>query len=257
MKTIAIFNLKGGVGKSMTTAAMADILTTDYKMRVLAGDADGQGNLTQYFGVKTSGENTMLELLCSMDEYAENYICQARGDVDLVPADMSLMTADIGAIQNCMMNLDAIASFRDAMAEDDAYDYFLIDCPPSFSVACQATLIAADSVIIPMCLDYFSVAGMAELMKQISNMREINPKLNVDGVLVTKYIPTEEDKAAYEYLKCGPVPVYDARIRYSPRVNAATYASESLVRFSPNCAAAKDYRKFVGEFLRKEGVLRG
>lgn len=257
MRTVIIFNLKGGVGKTMTTAAMADILAKDHGKRVLLIDADGQGNLSQYFGVEAQEGSSLLDLLQGTNEpHYPDFVTPARPGIDIIPADMSLMYADVDAITDSRCNLQAIEDLRGTIEADgaDGYEYLLIDCPPAFSAASTAALMAADEVIIPVRLDAFSTAGMAELLAQISNMRRINDRLRVAGVLATQYQRTEEEQAALALLEASNgLPVYRSRIRHSPRVGAATFAREPLVAFSPHCGAAKDYRRFVREFLDQEG----
>lgn len=254
MRAIAIINQKGGVAKTMTTAAVADILSLDHKKRVLVGDADPQGNLSQYFGIDTKHCSTMLELLRGeIEPYWEDFICLSRNGISIIPSDMRLIASDIDAIQRKRCNLAAIADIRTVLEEDDAFDYFLVDCPASLSFAVQATLMAVDAVIIPISLDYFSENGMDSLAEQVKNMREINPRLRVAGVLVTKYMGTDEERKACQTIaNSGMMPVYETRIRFSRLVSTATYNEKPLVQFSSRCAASVDYRRFVREFLSRE-----
>lgn len=259
MRTIAIFNLKGGVSKTVTTAAMADCLAADHGKRVLLIDADQQGNLSQYFGTVAEAGCDLLALLQGTNEpYYPDFVTPARPGIDIIPADMSLMYADLDAIKDGRCNLSAIEDLRGAIAEDNAYDYILIDCPPAFSAASTAALTAADAVVIPIRLDAFSTSGVAELMQQVVNMRRANDRLCVAGVLATQYQRTdvEIDALALLAVRSG-LPVYRTKIRQSPRVAAATFAGESLLTFSPHCGAAKDYRRFVREFLEQEGKVNG
>lgn len=269
MRTIAIFNLKGGVSKTVTTAAMADCLAADHGKRVLLIDADQQGNLSQYFGAEAEEGRDLLALLQGTNEpYYPDFVTPARPNIDIIPADMSLMYADLDAIKNGRCNLNAIEDLRGAIADDaaspdtedwaKAYDYILIDCPPAFSAASTAALTAADAVIIPIRVDAFSTSGVAELMQQVVNMRRANERLQVAGVLATQYQRTEVEISTLALLAArSGLPVYRTTIRQSPRVSAATFARESLLTFSPHCGAAMDYRRFVCEFLEQEGRENG
>ena len=267
MRTTAIFNLKGGVAKTITTAAMADILAMDHGKRVLVIDADSQGNLSRYFGVEAQEGSSTLDLLQGTHEavYAD-WVTPARPDtdIDIIPADMTLMYADVDIHQGQMTSHHAMEGLREAIEEDAAspdpearaaaYDYLLIDCPPSFSAASAAALVAADDVVIPIRLDAFSTSGMADLLAQVTNMQRINGRLKVAGILGTQFQKTPEEQAALEYLRENAgLPVFATQVRYSPRVSAATYAREPLIRFSPMSAAAVDYRRFVTEYMAQEG----
>lgn len=259
MRTIAIFNLKGGVAKTVTAATMAYCLADDHKRSVLCIDADGQGNLSQYFGVEAVEGASTLDLIQGKTEpYYGDWIPTAKPNIDVIAADMRLSFADVDAIKDGRCDLTAMESLRQDMAEDQAYDFVLIDCPPAFSAASSAALAAADEVIIPVRLDAFSTAGMAELTEQVRNMRRINSRLQVAGILVTQYQHTAEEQTAHAYLKAqSGLPVFRTRIRMSKRVAPATYARESLLTFSPHCGAAKDYRRFVDEYLERGGCDNG
>lgn len=263
MRTIAILNFKGGVGKTVTTATLACLLAKR-KKRVLAIDADSQGNLSQYFGVEPTEDDTCttMELLTSGAGYYPDFVTPTCiDDVDVIPADIRLLAADVDATVRGETHRDAIEGLREALEEDagdpDGYDYLLIDCPPALSTACAAALIAADEVIIPIRLDAFSTGGMSNLVFQITNMRRINPRLRVRGVLVTQYTRTEEERQALEVLRGSQLPVFETVIRFSKRVCAGTFAKMPLVEFSPWCAAAQDYRDLTEELLREDGDGHG
>lgn len=266
MRTTAIFNLKGGVAKTITTAALADIMAIKYGKRVLVIDADAQGNLSEYFGIDTTDVSTTLDLLQGTHEPVySDWVTPARPDmqIDIIPADMRLMYADVDVYEGRMTSRHSMEELRQAIELDaessdpdcqaDAYDHMLIDCPPAFSAASYAALNAADDVIIPIRLDAFSTAGMADLIGQISNIARVNARLRVAGVLVTQYQDTAEERQALAYLCQTSLPIYHTVIRRSSRVSAATYARTPLVRFSPQSAAAQDYMRFVREYLHQEG----
>lgn len=236
---------------------------------MLVIDADQQGNLSQYFGVEAEEGADLLALLQGTNEpHYPDFVTSARPGIDIIPAGMNLMYADLDAIKDGRCNLNAIEDLRTAIATDTAspnaedravaYDYILIDCPPAFSAASTAGLTAADAVIIPIRLDAFSTSGVAELTKQVANIRGLNDRLRIAGVLATQYQRTGEEDAALEGLAVrSGLPVYRSKIRHSPRVAAATFAQESLLTFSPHCGAAKDYHRFVKEFLEREGKENG
>lgn len=257
MKTIAIMNLKGGVGKTTTSATVAYILS-ERGNRILLLDADMQGNLSQSYSIPVEDGTSMLDLL---ETGVKSVTPTHYARIDMIPSDSSLMYADVDAIKDGgRCNINAIRDLRDAIQEDNdrrstdgdrsAYDYILIDCPPSFSAACTAALTAADSVIIPVRLDAFSTAGMAELQKQIANMRRVNGDLTIDGILITQWTATPEEVQALAFLReKTSLPIYKTVIRYSKRVGAATFSRQPLPVYSPNSAAAIDYRHFVNELM--------
>lgn len=253
MKTIAILNLKGGTAKTVTSATMARCLSAEHDMQVILVDADQQGNLSQYFGVTNTSEcgNTWT-LLTEGAGYWPDFVTTVNPNLSLIPSGMELARADL---PNSGAKVTQIDDLRMVLAED-AVDYMIIDLPPSLGVSTQAALLAADEVIIPIRLDLFSTAGMAELTRQVDSMRQINPRLRVAGILGTQYQRTAEEREIHRLLALeSGLPVFRTLIRMSPPVPKSIAARESVLTFSPHCGAAKDYRAFVREYL--EGIDNG
>lgn len=251
MKTIAILNLKGGTAKTVTAATMARCLAAEHDKQVVLIDADQQGNLSQYFGVTDTGScgNTWT-LLTDGAGYWPDFMTPAGPNLDLIPSGMELARADL---PNSGARVTQIEGLRTALAEDGV-DFLIIDLPPSLGVASQAALLAADEVIIPIRLDVFSTAGMAELTRQVDSMRSVNPRLRVAGILGTQYQRTAEEREIHRLLKLeSGLPVFRALIRMSPPVPKSIAARESVLTYSPHCGASKDYRAFVREYLEGGG----
>ena len=131
----------------------------------------------------------------------------------------------------------------------DLYDWCLIDCPPAFNAASAAALIAADEVIIPIKLDAFSLRGMTNMMRQIANMRRINPGLKLSGCLPTMWYNSPKIVEAEQTLKDSGLPVFD-HIRRTDKVDDMTFAQEPLLISSPRSAAGVDYRRFVRDLMK-------
>lgn len=144
-----------------------------------------------------------------------------------------------------------LRSFLEAVAEDDAYDYTIIDMPPAFSLAARAALAAADEVIVPIKLDAFSVYGMAELLRQVRAMNRVNPNLTLAGVLVTMWHNADIVTQAERVLRSGSFPVFKTVIRRTDRVDESTFQRQPLVVYSPRSAACVDYRAMVREYLER------
>ena len=252
MKTIAVINMKGGVGKTTTVINMASILAKDHGQRVLLIDADHQGNLSQAFGAEdTDSYCTTLQLLTSGAGYYPDFVSETGVEgVDIIPADIRLLGADLAALRDGTAHLGAIADLRDVLIEDAAYDYLIIDCPPAFTAGTMAALAASSEVIIPIRLDAFSTSGMTQLLGQVENMRKVNPALNVAGVLITMCRNTEKTaQAEIDLREDKRFRVFGTTIRYSDRVGDATFARKLLSGFSPRSAACVDYRRWVREYL--------
>lgn len=259
MKTIAIVNLKGGVGKTIGAINISAILATEYEQRVLLIDADGQGNATKML-LPSGAYDGLAGILRGEVPYYGQAICHSSvRNLDVIPTDSSLWSLDLG----CMMGkgtgkIGALRDLRDTIIEDDAYDVIIIDCSPSFSLATVAAIAAANSIIIPALPDAFSAEGMAELIAQIDGMRKIQPELHVAGVLLNQYHNASVVFDAANYLREeSPVPVFDTVIRRTDKVLESTWCKEPLLVWSPRSSAARDYRAFVRELVLKEALGNG
>ena len=161
MKTIAIMNYKGGVGKTVTTINFAAELAAAGK-RVIVMDADGQCNLSDIFRADTMHGGTTYEVLIDAALWGcwDEIIQETPIDgVKIVPASAELPKADIAALTGERLAKNGIRDFCLAVAEDEGADYILIDCPTAYNAATVAALGAADEIIIPVELEGFSLHG--------------------------------------------------------------------------------------------------
>lgn len=253
MRTTAILNLKGGVAKTTTAVNMAAILARDYQSRVLLIDADSQCNTTEFFGADPTDGN-LAGLLRHAKGNTDPVILAADciqhtrfPNVDILPGDESLMDMDLSQVKLGTANANILRALAEVVA--GLYDYILIDCPPAFNAASAAALIAADDVIIPIKLDAFSLRGMGNLMRQIKNMRQINPKLRLAGCLPTMWYRNSQITDAETQLRQAGLPVFH-HIRRSDKVDDMTFRQDPLLVTSPNSGAGVDYRRFVAEYVK-------
>ncbi len=228
MKTICIMNLKGGVGKTVTADNMAAIFAADHGKRVLLIDADHQGNTSRFFLHEDLIASTVRDILAGDSEpyWPENVYHTGYENLDIIPADMALAELDTAPEQNPRA-VWRLRSFLEAVAEDNAYDFAIIDMPPAFSLAARAALAAADEVIVPIKLDAFSVYGMAELLRQIRAMNRVNPRLTLAGVLITMWRNADVVNQA-EWILRSPsgVTVFKTTIRRTDIVDESTFQRE-------------------------------
>lgn len=252
IRTTAILNLKGGVAKTTTAINMAAILATKYGKRVLLIDADSQCNTTEFFGGENAGDTLACVLrgsrYCEDAEFIARHAIQSTGieNLDLIPADDTLMDMDLSAASSGDVDVNVLRSMVEAVRE--VYDYVLIDCPPAFNAAAAAALVAADDVVIPIKLDAFSLRGMVNLTRQIKNMKRINPRLRIAGLLPTMWYKAPEIQDAEQQLRAAGFRVFH-HIRRSDKVDRMTFQQEVLLTSSPNSGAGIDYRAFVAEYV--------
>lgn len=182
-RVVAIANQKGGVGKTTTAINLAASLAAAER-RVLAIDADPQGNLTSGLGRKTQGERLSLyDVLIEQVPLEQVLIRTDLEHLTLAPSDRNLTGAEVELVPLLAREQrlkEAIQPLR------ERFDYVLIDCPPSLGLLTVNALTAADSLLIPLQCEYFALEGVSELMATLQRIqRALNPKLTIEGVLLT------------------------------------------------------------------------
>ena len=184
MKTIAISNQKGGVGKTTTAINLAAALSERGK-RVLLCDFDPQGNATSGFGVDPrSLETSVYDLIVSEDPDTKSGIVQTKW-VDIIGANVNLAGAELDLI--AMDHREARLKLVLDKVKDE-YDYVFIDCPPSLGLLTLNCLCAADSFLVPLQCEYYALEGLSQLMTTVRMVKKnMNPKLSLEGVLLTMF----------------------------------------------------------------------
>lgn len=258
MKTIAIVNYKGGVGKTVTTINLAAELSAAGK-RVIVMDADGQRNLSTFYRVveDASGGTTYGLLTGQAESLWSDNLAETRDEsIRIVPGSSELPKADLAALTGGEVHRRGFRDFCEAVAEDDGADYVLIDCPTSYSAATVAALAAADEVIIPVELEGFALAGARDLCEQVESLRRINPTLRVAGALITKRYRSRLQDEAEAALRATDIPVFSQSIPRRAVVAESIAAGVPLREYFPDNPAALSYRLFAQELLEREGVQR-
>lgn len=262
MRTIACMNNKGGVGKTVTAINLADILVNEYQKTVVLVDCDGQANLSRFFLPGYHEEDLVgggtAAVLCGQGEavWSDNLIPVQPG-LDILTGGTDLYGLDLQAMTDGVNSPLALRHFADAAREDNETDFMLFDCPPGFTCASVAALMAADEVIIPMALDGFSFDGLAALRQQVSNLRKANYTVKIGGVLITKWANTKAVLDSERLLRSGDLPVYKTHIRQTPKVVESTLMRDPLRTYSPKSGPARDYQAWVREYLGEEAEQHG
>lgn len=254
MKTIIIFNQKGGVGKTSTVAnLMAEF--TALKKRVIALDLDAQGNLTRFLGIKTQKTNTLRELLLELSTFDETVQKTQYGDV--VPCDDAL-TGELLRFATMPAFVLALKNIVDSIKK--RYDICLIDCPPSVNQVTSSALIASDYVIIPTEVEYFSASGVAQIAETLRQVKKLNAKIEVLGLLLIKYnaqrtlTKTLEDELETATKNIFNTTIFNTKIRCTVDVPCSQALGQSVRDYKKESNATLDYGNLAKEILERIGA---
>ena len=252
-KAIAIFNQKGGVGKTTTNINLAACIALKGK-KVLILDIDPQGNTTSGIGVsKKTLEKTVYNILVD-DEFdpREAIINTSVENLDLIPASVDLAGAEVELVQidgreKALKNgLDKIR---------DNYDYIFIDCPPSLGLLTINSLAAVDSVLIPIQCEFYALEGVSQLVSTIELVKKsLNPSLKVQGVILSMFDGRTNLSAqvVQEVKKYFGGKVYSTVIPRNVRLAEAPSFGLPITEYDPKSRGAEAYTEFAEEFLELE-----
>lgn len=249
MKTLALINLKGGTGKTVSAANMAHILATVHHKHVLLVDADKQGNASRYFNLYGEQDGTAALLLGATEDIAAAiYPTQYKG-LDVITSNMDLYTTDRELYEDSADVSGMLAAVL-ARVRDD-YDYCVIDNGPAIDVITLNVLAAADDVLIPIRPDEFSFSGLLDLVEQVQAVQEsVNTGLALRGAFFTHWQNREAFIQARQSLEdSGICPVFQTAINYNPKVPESTLEEKPLCAFAPRSWAAIQYKKLTAEYL--------
>lgn len=257
MATIAIINLKGGVGKSVTACNLACILSGIYDRRVLVMDLDKQANTTKFFERVQSGHQKTIADVLTLDAKLSDVIVHTGWpDIDLAPSNMQLLLAN----QSVMFDVrrpqaDRLKNALEPLRNN--YDYCIFDCPPDIDMATINALVAADYVIIPVDCDEWALDGLAEIMDQVRDIQHgYNHGLAVMGVLATKYDRGRYSTKTINQLVNLDIPTFRAddgavlHIDSSVRVKESKAFHRPLYQYAPKCRPAAQYKTLAEKVMQ-------
>ncbi len=251
-KTIAIFNQKGGVGKTTTNVNLSASLAKLNK-KVLVIDNDPQGNSTSGFGLKKDNlEYNLYDALLNEIDPKKCVVKTNYENLYIIPSNVQLAVAEIEMIKinNRETRLKNVIKVL-----KDEYDYIFIDCPPSLGLLTINSLVASDSIIIPIQCEYYALEGVGQLMNTYQLIKKgLNPNLEIEGVLLSMFdgrtnLSIQVVEEVKKYFKNK---VYSIIIPKNVRLAEAPSHGMPVVEYSPNSKGAIAYNKLAKEIIKEE-----
>ncbi len=248
-RTIAIFNQKGGVGKTTTNVNLSACLASLGK-KVLIVDNDPQGNATSGLGIDKN--NTIYNLYDALTGDIDPFEVIMKTDfegLDIIPSNIQLAGAEIELIT--MENRE----FRLARIINKLvyhYDYIFIDCPPSLGILTLNSLVAANSVLIPIQCEYYALEGVSQLINTYKLVRKsLNKSLNIEGVVISMFDPRNNlsQQVVDEVKKYFQDRVYHTMIPRNVRLAEAPSHGLPVIYYDAKSKGAAQYMALAKEFL--------
>ena len=250
-KIIAIANQKGGVGKTTTSINLAASLGVLEK-KVLLIDADPQANASSGLGIDVDAvEGGTYHVLEHSLSAKDAIVKTSSPNVDIIPANIDLVAIEIELVDK----EDREYMLKRALVNiTDDYDYILIDCAPSLGLITLNSLVAADSVIVPIQCEYFALEGLGKLLNTIKSIQNIhNTELDIEGLLLTMFDSRLRlsNQVVDEVRKHFHSMVFETIIRRNIRLGEAPSYGESIITYDATSKGAINYLNSAQELIKK------
>ncbi len=260
MRTIAIMNQKGGVGKTTTAVNLCAALAAT-GLRACLLDLDPQAHASLHFGLEPAPDELSVYHILTGKTRVSEVTRKVEENLCVIPANLDLAAAELELVS--VIGREVV--LRDKLRDDPPnVDYLLIDCPPSLGILTLNALSAATEVFIPLQPHYFALHGLSKLLETIDLVAaRLNDKLKLSGVILCMYdgstrLATEVgqdvdeffEKARGQATPWAEAQTFQTRIRRNIRLAEAPSFGKSIFQYAPDSHGAEDYQRLAEEIAK-------
>ena len=253
MKILAVANQKGGVGKTTTSVNLAAGLAARGQ-RVLLIDLDPQGNATSAVAAGIENPPTLYGPLTGAADVRSCLTPTRLENLSLIAANIDLAGLEI-EVARMDNHLQQLRSALQPLRDENAFDFAILDCPPSLGILMTNALAAADQLLVPVQCEYYALEGLGKLMFVMGQIRDsgANPGLTLSGLLMTMFDRrTNLAEAVVKDVRYHFEEVlYDTVIPRTVRLSEAPSFGRTIFEHDPRGTGAEAYGRLAGEFLKR------